>query len=134
MRTKGEVLSDEQITEWVRKAAHAADDKLGLRTDAFFVGDVLGITDWFVVTSGNNSRQVKAIVEEVEERVALDGGPKPVRVEGLNDNMSWVLMDYGSFVVHVFDEEAREYYELERLWQDVRRLDLGLPTAPGPSE
>lgn len=119
--------ADAEITEWVRRAALAADDKLGQRTDAFFVGDVLGITDWFVITSGNNARQVKAIVEEVEEMVALDGGPKPVRIEGLNDNLSWVLMDYGSFVVHVFDDEARDYYDLERLWQDVRRLDLDLP-------
>ncbi len=62
-----------------------------------------------------------------------DEGPKPVRIEGLNEDragLNWVLMDYGTFVVHVFDDEAREYYDLERLWQDVRRLDLGLPAGP----
>lgn len=92
------------------------------------MGSVLGITDWFVVTSGANGRQVRAIVEGVEEQLTLSGGPKPVRVEGL-DTSNWVLMDYGSFVVHVFDAESREFYELGRLWQDVPRLDLELNEA-----
>lgn len=101
----------------------AADEKLGQRTEAFFVGEVLGITDWFVITSGRNPRQVRAIVEEVEEQLTLLGGPKPVAIEGLGE-LQWVLMDYGAFVVHVFDEESREYYELDRLWKDVHRMSM----------
>jgi ribosome-associated protein len=113
---------EDDIIRWVRLAVEAAEDKLGQRTDAFFVGDVLAITDWFVITSGRNNRQVRAIVDGIEEAVTRAGGPKPVRIEG-RDTMSWVLMDYGFFVVHVFTDEAREYYDLERLWRDVPRLE-----------
>lgn len=102
-------------------AVDAADDKLGQDTDAFFVGEIMGITDWFVITSGANPRQVRAIVEEVEEQITRAGGPKPVRIEG-KDSLEWVLIDYGAFVVHVFGAEAREYYDLERLWKDVPRI------------
>ena len=86
------------------------------------VGEVLAITEHFVITHGTNSRQVKTIAEEVERRLAEAGGPKPRRIEGLDD-LSWVLMDYGDFVVHVFNEDARRYYELERLWADVPAVD-----------
>lgn len=106
---------------WVQLSVDAANEKLGRNTDAFFVGGILGITDWFVVTSGGNTRQVRAIVDEVEEQLTLAGGPKPIRIEG-KDTLSWVLMDFGAFVVHVFTAEAREYYDLERLWNDVPRL------------
>lgn len=112
---------DDEIRQLVAVVVEAADDKLGQNTDAFFVGDVLGITDWFVVTAGSNGRQVRAIVDNIEEQLTLAGGPKPLRVEG-KDGMNWVLMDYGIFVVHVFDTESREYYDLERLWADVPRL------------
>jgi ribosome-associated protein len=107
----------------VRTATAAAEDKLGQRTDAFFVGSVLGITDWFVVTSGRNQRQVRAIVDAIEEALDRVGGPKPKRIEG-RDTLSWVLMDYGFLVIHVFTEEARDHYDLERLWRDVPRLPL----------
>jgi len=105
------------------RAARAADDKLGRDTVVIDVGDVLAITDYFVITSGANDRQVRAIVEDIERAVADEFGPdvKPRRIEGL-DSLRWVLMDYGSFVVHVFDEETRQFYELERLWRDMPRL------------
>jgi len=114
--------NDPDVVPWVRVAAEAAEEKLGNNTDAFFVGEVLAITDWFVITSGRTSRQVRAIADEVEESLANAGGPRPKRVEG-RDTMAWVLMDYGSFVVHIFTDEARGYYDLERLWHDVPRLD-----------
>ena len=113
---------DDDIIRWVRLAVEAAEDKLGQRTDAFFVGDVLAITDWFIITSGRNNRQVRAIVDGIEEAITRADGPKPVRIEG-RDTMSWVLMDYGFFVVHIFTDEARNYYDLERLWSDVPRLE-----------
>ncbi|MEZ5406417.1 MAG: ribosome silencing factor [Acidimicrobiales bacterium] len=107
--------------QWVRVAVQAADDKQGRNTEAFFVGEILGITDWFVVTSGGSSRQVRAIMEAVEEEIGKAGGPKPLRIEG-QETLTWVLMDYGAFVIHVFSDEARDYYDLERLWKDVPRL------------
>jgi len=113
---------DLEIRRWVQIAAEAADEKLGQRTEAFFVGEIMAITDWFIITSGRNSRQVRAIVDAVEEALTKVGGPKPVRIEG-RDTWTWVLMDFGVFVVHVFTDEARDYYDLERLWNDVPRLD-----------
>jgi ribosome-associated protein len=85
------------------------------------VADVLVVADEFVIASAGNDRQVKAIVEEVERRVAEAGMAKPLRVEGLDDR-HWVLLDYGDVVVHVFLDETRSYYELERLWSDVPRV------------
>ena len=76
----------------------------------------------FVITSATNTRQVRTIAEEVELQVKGIGGPGPLRIEGLDD-MRWVLLDYGDFVVHVFLQEVREFYDLERLWADAERLD-----------
>ena len=92
------------------------------------VGDIIGITDAFVITSGNNVRQVKTIAEEVERQLKDLGGGKPLQVEGLSD-ASWVLLDYGDFVVHVFQKETRDYYELERLWADAPRIGWEEPAA-----
>lgn len=107
---------------WAAVAAVAADAKLGLNTLVLEVGDAISVTEQFVITSGNNSRQVKAICNDIEHQVKLVGGPSPVRLEGL-ESLDWVLMDYGFFVVHVFSAEAREYYQLERLWKDCEKLD-----------
>lgn len=102
-------------------AARAADAKGGSGTVILRVGDLLGITDLFVVTSAPNVRLVRALVDEIEARVGEAAGVKPRRVEGLDD-ARWVLMDYGDWVVHVFLDEARHFYDLERLWSDVPRL------------
>jgi len=109
-------------TSWALAAARAADAKTDAETVVLDVGSVLSIVEFFVITSGRNSRQVRTIAEDVEAKVAEAGGPRPRRVEGL-DAMSWVLLDYGDFVVHVFLDETRAYYELERLWADVPRVD-----------
>jgi ribosome-associated protein len=101
-------------------AAKAASSKKGEGTVVLEVGEILAITDAFVITSGTNTRQVRTIAEEIEKQVALAGGGKPLRIEGLDD-ARWVLMDYGDFVVHVFLDETRRYYDLERLWADAPR-------------
>jgi ribosome-associated protein len=93
------------------------------------VGDVLAICDHFVITSGRNTRQVRTITEEIERAIDDAGGPKPMRIEG-RDDLRWVLMDYGDFVVHVFIDEARRYFELERLWSDVPRISWDTVSAP----
>ena len=116
----------EQVREWARTAARAADAKGGDDTVILEVGKVLAITDAFVITSGRNHRQVRTIAEEVEARVKQDGGPSPLRVEGAQE-AEWVLLDYGDFVVHVFLDDIRSYYDLERLWSDAPRLAWGEP-------
>ncbi len=107
--------------EWVVLAARAAESKTDEETVVLEVGEVLAITNWFVITGGRNARQVRTIAEEIERVVAEAGGPRPQRVEGL-DALQWVLLDYGDFVVHVFQEDARRFYDLERLWGDVPRV------------
>ncbi len=102
-------------------AARAADDKGARDIVVLEVGDVLVVADEFVIVSASNDRQVKAIVDDIERAVDEVGYGKPLRVEGLDDR-HWVLIDYGDVVVHVFLEETRAYYELERLWSDVPRL------------
>ncbi|MBV8159868.1 MAG: ribosome silencing factor [Acidimicrobiia bacterium] len=115
MESEGVTL--DAIRHWVTTAARAASAKKAERTIVLDVGDVLAITDAFVITSGNNRRQVLTIAEEVEAQVKEVGGPAPIRVEGVSD-AQWVLLDYGDFVVHVFLDEVRRYYDLERLWAD----------------
>jgi ribosome-associated protein len=110
------------IRHWVTTAARAASAKKAENTVVLDVGGVLSITDAFVITSGNNRRQVLTIAEEVEAQVKAVGGPSPIRVEGLTD-AQWVLLDYGDFVVHVFLDEVRRYYDLERLWADAPTVE-----------
>ena len=109
-------------------AAVAASSKTADSTVVLDVGDLLGITDHFVITSGINVRQVRTIAEEIELRVKEQGGGSPRYVEGLDD-ARWVLLDYGQFVVHVFLAEARRYYDLERLWADAPRVERAGPEA-----
>jgi len=114
--------------DWAVIAARAADSKLARDVVVLEVGEVMALCGWFVIASGANDRQVKSIADEVEQQVAEAGGPKPKRIEGLSDRQ-WVLMDYGDVVVHVFQQEQREFYDLERLWADVPRLDWADPAA-----
>lgn len=111
----------DSIREWARVAARAADEKKGLDTVVLQVGEVLVITDFFVISSAPNSRQVRTIAEAVEANVKAAGGPSPLRIEGQKD-LTWVLLDYGDMVVHVFNDETRRFYDLERLWRDVPRV------------
>ena len=113
---------DTDITrQWAVEAARAADDKLAKDVVVLEVAEVLALCGWFVIASAANDRQVKAVCEAVEERVHTAGGPKPKRIEGL-DSLQWVLMDYGDVIVHVFQQDVREFYDLERLWADVPRV------------
>lgn len=114
---------------WPVAAARAADDKKASDVLVLQVGEVLAVTDYFVIASAPNRRLVKAIVSEIEEQLYLLDGPRPIRTEGA-DSMEWVLVDYGEFIVHVFDQDVRAYYELERLWGDVSRIDWMEPDDP----
>jgi ribosome-associated protein len=102
-------------------AARAADAKKGDDIVVLDVGDIIGIVETFVITSAPNTRLVRTIVDEVVKQLFDQTGVKPRSVEGLDD-MSWVLLDYGDLVVHVFLEPTREFYGLERLWTDAARI------------
>ena len=108
--------------ELVRTAAEAASDKLAVDIVAFDVSEQLVITDAFVLCSAPNDRQVRAIVDEIEDRLR-EAGAKPVRREGERQGR-WVLLDYAEIVVHVQHEEERGFYALERLWRDCPLIDL----------
>lgn len=104
------------------QVARTADDKKGDDTVVLEVGGVLAITDYFVVTSAPNTRLVRTLADEIERQVKASGGPGPRQVEGLRD-LRWVLLDYGDVVVHVFLDEARHFYDIERLYRDVPVID-----------
>lgn len=114
-------LGDVSVPGTACLAAAAADEKLGRDTVVLAMSDLIGVVDAFVVTSGRNARQVCTMVEEIERRVKEGGGRSPASVEGLRDG-TWVLMDYGDFVVHVFLEETRDFYDLEHLWSAAPRV------------
>ena len=107
--------------ELAKVAAKAADDKKADHTLILEVGEVLSITDYFVITSANNRRMVKSVVDAVEDAVREQLGRTPIRSEGVGEQQ-WVLIDYGDVVVHVFAEEMRMYYEIERLYRDVPKI------------
>jgi ribosome-associated protein len=106
----------------VNVAATAAVDKLGVNPVAIQVGERLAYSDVFLIVSAESQRQVQAIVNAVTDEVMEAGGPRP-RVEG-REELSWVLLDFGDFIVHVQLDEQREFYALERLWADCSKLEL----------
>ena len=107
-------------------AARAADDKLASDIVVLDVGDIISIVESFVIVSGANTRQVKAIVDNIQEHLREQLGVKPRTIEG-NDSSTWVLLDYGDCIVHVFLDETREFYDLERLWSDAPQVEWKLP-------
>lgn len=123
----GQVTLDE-IRGWCSVAARACWDKGGEDTVVLSVGATLAITDAFVISSGRNPRQVRTMAEAVEANLKAGGGPSPRAVEGLDD-ARWVLMDYDDFVVHLMLDEARDFYQLDRLWSDGERWDWERPVA-----
>lgn len=111
-------------------AARAADAKKATDVVILDVGDLLGITDLFVIASASNRRLALTVADEMELAVKRAGGPAPISVEGLEE-ATWILIDFGPFVVHVFQQEAREFYDLERLWRDAPRV-AWVPDPPAP--
>jgi ribosome-associated protein len=116
------VTASEQAVSTALTAAEAAADKLASDIMILDVSDRLVITDCFVLASAPNDRQVRAVVDEIEERLRLEG-VKPVRREGEREGR-WVLLDFADVVVHVQHSEERTYYSLERLWKDCPEIPL----------
>ena len=108
--------------QWIGRAVLAAAEKKAREIVVVDVGPFLAITDHFLICSAQSDRQVKTIAEEVERKLKEDGRA-PIRMEGSAET-GWILVDYGDFVVHVFTDEMREYYDLERLWKDAARPEL----------
>lgn len=106
----------------IRIALSAASEKKAINTVVLDLREIASFTDYFVITSGTNERQVQAISDEVLETLKKAGTPA-ARVEGYK-TAEWILLDYGDFVVHVFDEKARKFYDLERLWRVSQRVEL----------
>lgn len=117
------VTATDRSLELVNTAAQAAADKLAHDVIAYDVSDVLSITDAFLLASAPNDRQVKSIVDEIEERLQKELGVKPVRREG-DREARWILLDYVDIVVHVQHSEERIFYALERLWKDCPEIEL----------
>ena len=117
-----------ELDDRILKALRAAGEKKALEMVVLDLREVASFTDYFVIASGTNERQVKAIADEVFERLKK-AGTTAARVEG-RQTAEWILLDYGDFIVHVFDDKARRFYDLERLWREARRLELPPEFAP----
>jgi len=111
-----------QLDERMLTALRSAAEKKAINTVVLDLREIASFTDYFVITSGTNERQVQAISDEIVETLKKAGSPA-ARVEGYK-TAEWILLDYGDFVVHVFDEKSRTFYDLERLWRESRRVDL----------
>lgn len=108
-------------------AARAADDKKATDTLVIEVGPILAVTEYFVITSASNRRLVRSLTDEIEQAVREATGRSPLRVEGAREHQ-WVLIDYGDIVVHVFSDETRSFYEIERLYRDAPFIDWATET------
>ena len=127
MKIRTRASSPSTVLAWVRVAGEAALSKKASDLVALDLRSLSGVADYFLICSGDSEVQVKAIAEAVEEK--LKGlGARPWHVEGL-EGRRWVLLDYVELVVHVFHQRTREYYLLERLWGDARKVELGLDPA-----
>lgn len=103
-------------------AVRAADEKQAIDIQAFDLRGVTSIADVFVICHGRNPRQNQTIADEIEKQLKAQGD-RPTAVEGFS-NAEWILMDYGACIIHIFSEQAREYYGLDRLYRDARRLEI----------
>lgn len=112
----------ESLDERVLAALHAASEKKALDPVVLDLREIASFTDFFVIVSGANERQVQAISDGIYESLKKSGNAA-ARVEGYK-TAEWILLDYGDFVVHVFEQKARKFYDLERLWRESKRLEL----------
>lgn len=113
----------EELDETVKLALHSASEKKAVNTIALDLRQIADFTEFFIITGGTNSRQVQAIANEIEDQLKKQLKTRPIRLEGYQ-TAEWILMDYGDFVVHIFDKDARSFYDLERLWRDARKVVL----------
>jgi ribosome-associated protein len=113
---------DRSALDLARVIAAVADAEHGSDVLVLEVGDVLGVTEYFVIVSASNRRLVRTLVDEIEVQTREQTGRSPLRSEGVRENQ-WVLVDYGDVITHIFLAEVREFYEIERLYTDVPKVD-----------
>jgi ribosome-associated protein len=114
--------SEDQLDERILLALHSAGEKKAIDPVVLDLREIASFTDYFVIFSGANERQVQAISDEIYEQLKKAGEPA-ARVEGYK-TAEWILLDFGDFVVHVFEQKARKFYDLERLWRESKRVTL----------
>ncbi len=110
------------INKITKTAWEALDDKKADNIVILNIGEVSVIADYFIIASGGNPSQINALVDSVEEKLS-ELNVKPVNIEGIQ-NASWVLMDYGDIIIHIFSKNDREFYNLERIWADCKEVDV----------
>ena len=115
-------INTDELDERIMTTLHAAAEKKAIETVVLDLREIASFTDYFVIASGANERQVQAISDEVVETLKKAGTPV-MRTEGYK-TAEWILLDYGDFVVHIFNEKARSFYDLERLWRESKRVNL----------
>jgi len=121
-KTAPNAKESDELDERILGALQAANDKKALDLVVLDLREIATFTDYFVIASGNNERQVQAISDEVFEKLKKSG-TAAARVEGYK-RAEWILLDYGDFIVHVFSDKARKFYDLERLWRESKRIAL----------
>lgn len=107
----------------VQLAVRSAADKKATEIVVLDLRQIASFAEHFIIATGANQRQVQAVADEIEEQLKKQLGNRPVRIAGYT-TAEWVLMDYGDFIVHIFNKEAREFYDLERLWRDAVKVSL----------
>ena len=113
-----------EIETAVKIAAEAASDKKAQDLVVLDLRELASFTEYFLICNGNNQRQVQAISNAIEEQLR-EAGKRPLHIEGYS-NAEWILLDYGDFIVHVFSDSARRFYDLERLWRDAKRVQVSI--------
>jgi len=121
-RTDTKKPGNRQLPKQVDRAIAAAKDKKGIDLVVLDLRKAAGFTDYFLIASGNNTRQVRAIADAIIEALGEEG-VKPAFVEGY-DRSEWILLDYFDFIVHIFAPETRVFYGLERLWGNASRIEI----------
>ena len=117
------IIPFNEIDPEVQLAVRCAADKKAVDLKVLDLRQIASFTEFFIIASGSNQRQVQAISDEINEQLKKQLKSRAIRIEGYAGG-EWVLLDYGDFIVHVFDKEAREFYDLERLWLDAGRVDV----------
>ncbi len=112
-----------ELDERAKLALKCAEDKKAVNSTALDLREIASFTEFFLVTSGTNQRQVQAISDEINEQLKKQLDARPIRVEGYN-TAEWILLDYGDFIVHIFDHKSREFYDLERLWREAKKVEI----------
>lgn len=125
------VVSQDKLDERIVAAVQAAADKKAIDIVVLDLREIASFTDYFVITSGTNERQVQAISDEVYETLKK-AGTTAARVEGYK-TAEWILLDYGDFIVHVFEQKSRSFYDLERLWRESTRVALSADLTGEPT-